>query len=92
MITGAQKDDQELIASLRRADVIQGLGLPENLNVISISEEEIADASEKLFEQIDSLPPKFFEMKTEMDEGLVRLQAQPEMKVFLNGREEKRRV
>lgn len=53
-------------------------------------EEEIADSSEKLFEAIAKLPPKAFEMNVDTEEGNVRVQVQPEMRVYLNGREEKR--
>ncbi len=55
-------------------------------------EEELALASEKLFEIIEQLPPKFFQMNVDMEEGPVRVQVQPEMKIYLNGREEKKRA
>ncbi len=55
-------------------------------------EEDVALANQKLFELIAQLPAKPFEMKLEMEEGTVRIQIQPEMRVYLNGREEKRRV
>ncbi|KKT74166.1 MAG: hypothetical protein UW70_C0064G0002 [Candidatus Peregrinibacteria bacterium GW2011_GWA2_44_7] len=54
-------------------------------------EEELADANEVLFENIAKLPPKPFEMKLETEEGMIRVQVQPEMRVYLNGREEKKR-
>lgn len=55
-------------------------------------EEEVAASSEKLFEIIQELPPKFFQMNVDMEEGPVRVQVQPEMRVYLNGREEKKRA
>ncbi len=54
-------------------------------------DEEIAEANEKLFELISKLPPKPIEMKMDTEEGPVRIQIMPEMKLYLNGREEKRR-
>lgn len=55
------------------------------------AEEELAHANEKLFALIDELPQKFFEMDVEVDAGKVKVQCQPEMKLFVNGKEEKRR-
>jgi len=56
------------------------------------AEEELAQMNGKLFELIDELPKKFFEMNVDIEEGKVKVQVQPEMKVFVNGKEEKRRV
>lgn len=55
-------------------------------------EEEIALANKKLFDLISELPPKFFQMNVEMEEGPVRLEVHPEMRVYLNGKEEKKRA
>lgn len=55
-------------------------------------EEEIANASQKLFEQIASLPQKPFLMNVELEEGPLRVQIMPEMRLYLNGREEKKRT
>jgi len=55
-------------------------------------DEEIAKANAKLFELIGKLPPKPFEMDMESEEGNVLIQIAPEMRIYLNGREEKRRV
>ena len=54
--------------------------------------EEVAKANEKLFELIGKLPQKPFKMDMKSDEGNVLIQIQPEMRIFMNGREEKRRV
>lgn len=54
-------------------------------------EEEVAIMNQKLFELIAQLPPKFFQMNMETEEGPVRVQIQPEMRVYLNGKEEKKR-
>lgn len=56
------------------------------------TEEELAQMNAKLFELIDELPKKFFEMNVDIEDGKVKVQVQPEMKVFLNGKEEKRRI
>lgn len=55
-------------------------------------EEEIAGANKKLFDQISQLPPKYFQMNVEMEDGPVRVEVHPEMRVYLNGKEEKRRA
>lgn len=56
------------------------------------TEEELANISEKLFGLIADLPTKAFEIKMETEAGPVRVQVIPEMKVYMNGKEEKRRV
>ena len=55
-------------------------------------EEEVAQANQKLFEQIAKLPPKFFQMNVETEEGPIRVEVHPEMRVYLNGKEEKKRA
>lgn len=55
-------------------------------------EEEIAIANQKLFEAIEKLPPKLFMMNMDTEEGVIKIQIQPEMRVYLNGKEEKKRV
>lgn len=55
-------------------------------------DEEIADKNEELFRYIAQLPPKAFEMNIDTEDGPVRVQLQPEMRIYLNGREEKKRV
>lgn len=54
-------------------------------------EEDIANANQKLFDQIASLPQKPFMMNVELEEGPLRVQIMPEMRLYLNGREEKKR-
>ncbi len=55
-------------------------------------EEEIAQMNQKLFEAISELPPKYFQMNMETEAGPVRVQIQPEMRIYLNGKEEKKRA
>lgn len=55
-------------------------------------EEEVAQVNQKLFELIAQLPPKYFQMNMETEEGPIRVQIQPEMRVYLNGKEEKKRA
>lgn len=55
-------------------------------------EEDIALANQKLFEAIEKLPQKLFVMNMDTDEGIVKIQIQPEMRVYLNGKEEKKRA
>ena len=56
------------------------------------AEEEIALANEKLFSLVEELPQKFFEMDVDLEAGRVKVQIQPEMRVYLNGKEEKKRT
>ncbi len=56
------------------------------------TEEEIAQKNADLFEVLDQLPQKSHEMKVETEEGFININIQPEMKLYLNGREEKRRT
>lgn len=53
-------------------------------------EEEIALANEKLYAQVEKLPKKPFELRTEGDSGLLVIQVLPEMRVYLNGREHRK--
>ncbi len=55
-------------------------------------EEEIALTNQKLFELIAKLPPKFFQLEVQTDDGPIKVQVQPEMRLYLNGREEKKRA
>lgn len=55
-------------------------------------EEEIAELNQKLFAAISTLPPKPFMMNVEMEAGPVKIRIMPEMRLYINGREEKKRV
>lgn len=55
-------------------------------------EEEIAEKNEELFRFIAQLPQKAFELNLDTEDGPVRVQVQPEMRVYLNGKEEKKRA
>jgi len=55
-------------------------------------EEDIALANKKLFGHIAQLPPKFFQMNVELENGPVKVEIHPEMRVYLNGKEEKKRA
>lgn len=52
-------------------------------------EEEVAQIKEKMFAEISKLPQKHVALKTELDEGFVKIDIVPEMRVYLNGKEEK---
>jgi len=54
-------------------------------------EEDIANENAKLFKLIAELPPKPFEMKLETENGPVQINIQPEMRCYLNGKEERKR-
>ncbi len=55
------------------------------------AEEDLAHTNEQLFKTLDELPKKYFEMQLETENGPVKVQVQPEMKLFMNGKEEKKR-
>jgi len=61
-------------------------------DLIMQKEEAIAQANQKLFEQISQLPQKPFQMNVELEEGPIKVQIMPEMRLYLNGKEEKRRA
>lgn len=52
--------------------------------------EDMALAREKLFALIDQLPLKAFEMDLRDEETFAKVQALPEMRIFLNGKEIKK--
>jgi len=54
-------------------------------------EEEIAHSNEELFKTIEQLPPKVLQFKVDTERGPVQAQIQPEMKLYLNGREERKK-
>jgi len=56
------------------------------------TEEDLALANEKLFQAIAKLPQKPFDMSLETEEGPLKVQVQPEMRVYINGKEEKKRA
>lgn len=55
-------------------------------------EEDIADESAKLFTAIAKLPQKAVDLNLDTENGPVKIQIQPEMRLYLNGREEKKRT
>ena len=55
-------------------------------------EEDLANANKTLFEAVSKLPAKYMQMKMETEDGPVNVQIQPEMKVYVNGKEEKKRA
>lgn len=55
-------------------------------------EEKIAHLSEDLFMALEKCPQKAFSLEVETEGGPLRVQVQPEMKIYVNGKEEKKRV
>lgn len=51
-------------------------------------EENIGESTAKLFEMINKLPQKALDMSLDSDQGPIRIQIMPEMRLYLNGREE----
>jgi hypothetical protein len=55
-------------------------------------EEDIASAMKKLFDALEKLPKTPVTMKVDTEDGSINVQIQPEMRIYLNGREERKRV
>jgi len=56
------------------------------------TEEEIAHANKKLFDLLAQLPQKPWDTHLETENGQIRVQIRPEMRLYLNGKEEKKRA
>lgn len=54
------------------------------------AKEDLALAREKLFALLEQLPFKAFEMDLKEEETFTKIQALPEMRIFLNGKEIKK--
>ena len=64
----------------------------QNLRELRLTKEEaIAAANNKVFEHIAKLPQKPFQLNVALEEGPIKVHVMPEMRLYLNGREEKRR-
>ncbi|MDP4007560.1 MAG: hypothetical protein Q8P68_00025 [Candidatus Peregrinibacteria bacterium] len=55
-------------------------------------EEELAHLNMQLFTHLAKMPQKSFKMNVDTDSGTLLVQCEPEMKIYLNGKEEKRRA
>ena len=55
-------------------------------------EEAIAEKNAELFKFIGELPQKLFQISIETENGPVKIQIQPEMRLYFNGKEEKKRT
>lgn len=51
------------------------------------AEENLALGSKKLFELLEKVPFKPFEIDVKEEEGLVKIQAAPSMRIYVNGKE-----
>lgn len=60
--------------------------------MVSNKEEEVARANQALFKHIAELPQKPFQMKVEHEAGPLNVDIMPEMRLYLNGKEEKKRA
>ena len=54
------------------------------------AEEDIAHANEELYKNIAELPQKAFNMQIDTEAGPIRVDVQPEMQLYLNGKEHRR--
>ncbi len=52
-------------------------------------DEEIGELNQEINESLSKLPPKAVDLQVETENGNIRIQIKPEMKLYLNGKEEK---
>ncbi|MDX9971051.1 MAG: hypothetical protein RBS56_04070 [Candidatus Gracilibacteria bacterium] len=75
---------------------LSGLSSDEHYNKLRelkiAEEEDIAKLNENLFKKLAELPPKPFTMEVTLDEMPVKIQVMPDMRLFVNGKEEKKRT
>ncbi len=87
-LKGQVKDfEEDFLEDLRSSDFYNKLR-----EMKMETEEKIAKTNQRLFEQIGKLPPKVVQMDLETEAGMFKVQVQPEMRVYLNGKEEKPRT
>jgi len=55
-------------------------------------EEELAHLNMQLFTELSKMPQKSFKMNVDTESGTLLVQCEPEMKIYINGKEEKRRA
>lgn len=91
----AHKDLKDQVKSFEE-EWLEGLKSDEHygkLRELKIkTDEDIAKSTEKLFNQVSKLPQKEFQMEVELGELPVKVNITPDMRVFVNGKEEKKRV
>ncbi|MFH1533840.1 MAG: hypothetical protein ABID64_02820 [Nitrospirota bacterium] len=51
------------------------------------AEEDLANGRKKLFDLLQTVPMKPFEIDVKEEEGLMKIQAAPSMRIFVNGKE-----
>jgi hypothetical protein len=73
-------------------DLKQDEGYVKLLDLKMKAEEDLANARQKLFEAVSKMPQKFFEMSLDTEGGPVKVQIVPDMRVFMNGKEEKKNL
>ena len=78
--------EEEQLTDLRQTDFYNQLR-----ELKMKAEEDLAHAREQLFKLLAQAPMKPFEMQMKGEEGLTRIQAIPEMKIFVNGKEVKKK-
>lgn len=65
----------------------------QKLREMKIAEdEELAHLNMQLFAALAKLPQKAFKMNVDTESGTLLVQVEPDMRIFINGKEEKRRV
>ena len=54
-----------------------------------LKEEEVATKREELFKELNRLPKQFAKFEIEINEDIAKVEIQPAMKLYVNGKEEK---
>jgi (p)ppGpp synthase/HD superfamily hydrolase len=84
-LRGQVKDMEEQHATeLRTTELYQNL-----LEARVAKEEEVGKLSEEISKTLTKLPRRHFSMDVETENGVIKLEAQPELKLYWGGREMK---
>lgn len=81
-----KEHEQKLLAELR-----EDKDYKQVVQDIVLSEEKLSEAREKLFKEISTLKQNIpINMDIQVDDRLIKLQTEPTVSVYLNGREERK--
>jgi hypothetical protein len=85
MRTQLKEYEEEQLADLHKDNSYQEL-----IDMKMKAEEELAHAREQLFKLLAGVPLKPFEIEMKEEETFTKIQAVPEMKIYVNGKEIKK--
>jgi DNA repair exonuclease SbcCD ATPase subunit len=73
--------NNEFMANLRTEELYQNL-----LESKTQKDEEVGKKVEEILKMLDQLPKKHFKMDVDTENGVVKMEVQPEMKLYMNGK------